>query len=732
MRRDAGRATGAARPRARAAMVDGALWLDGAPRFLIAGEYPYYRDPPERWPAKLRAIRQAGIEVVTCYVPWRHHEVADRDGRRFSFDGEGNRDLLGFLELVAAAGLLAVPKPGPFVHAELPFGGLPDRVSPTVDPGRQAALSATGEQLRPQRLALPSAGDPAFLNDAATWLRAVGRALRPLLHPEGPVVAVQIGNEGHYGETALAIDALDYSPSGVRGFGAFAPGLAPPAPHGPLSADRLSLLLRWGEWSAEALDAGMTALAEELGLDVPVFATCSPPARAERVPRRAAGRYDAWLARNRPGRRTTTPRAYTSWAGNVLSDDEALVNYVLAAKRGRGPNIEENWGLSWVDPACAFPVVPVHHALLGVACGATGIDVYPACATEGWGEHLVVDRGHLAETTGDPAQLDPPYGEAAPIRADGSRGPAFAALGVLTHFLAGQGEALVRSRPEPGITWGVHPPYAAIGAWDTGTDRPVTPAGYPPPPSAVRTLVPFAVHCLEHNLPFRLAELTGEAVPGPGDGPLVTVSGFFMERALQRRLARFAEGGGSLLLLGELPRLDEEFRPFTELADAVRRLAASAGRSSRVRAVALEDRPVGAALADWQAPGGLTARPEPGGWLEFRTTTADPEECFVFLFNRSGEPRRARTEWRGRLVGADLAPGGCAAVRISHGRLHACYVKGLNEQTGEGSPVRVRVGDDLLTSEHPCDLSAVRRPSGFDLRTAGGPRNQRMTLPEAL
>ncbi|MGE7436347.1 beta-galactosidase [Kitasatospora sp. NPDC001175] len=718
---------------ARAAMVGGALWLDGGPRFLIAGEYPYYRDAPERWAAKLRAIRAAGIEAVTCYVPWRHHEVTDGGGRHFRFAGDGNRDLVGFLELVAATGLLAVPKPGPFVHAELPFGGLPDRLSPTATPGRQAALSADGEPLLSQRLALPSASDPVFLADARSWLRAVGRVLQPFLHPAGPVVAVQIGNEGHYGETALAIDALDYSPAGLRRFGAFAPGVEAPGPDdGPLSTDRLRSMLRWGEWSAEALAEGMRTLAVELGPAVPVFTTSSPPARADRAPARPTGRYDAWLARNRPGRPTALPRAYTSWAGNVLSDDEALVNYVLAAKQGRGPNIEENWGLGWVDPGCAFPVVPIHHALLGVACGATGIDVYPACATAGWGEHLAVDRGYLAQTAGDPAQLDPPYGEAAPIRVDGTPGPAFAALRVLTHFLAGQGAALVRSLPEPGITWGLHPPYAAVGAWASEKGGPATWAGRPLPAPAGETLVPFVAHCLAHNLPFRLAELTGEWAPGPGDGPLVVSSGFFMGRALQGRLARFADDGGSLLLLGELPRLDEMLTPCTELADAVGRLTASGERSPKVRVVAPHDRPVGAAVAKWLTRAGeVTVRPGTGGWLEFRSSAADPEDCFVFLFNRSDEVRRARTEFRGRPVTADLVSGGCAVVRISHGRLRACYVKGLDERTDSGVPVRVRAGDDVLTSDQPCDLSAVRRPSGFDVRTAGGPPDLRVTLPKA-
>ncbi|MFE2106241.1 beta-galactosidase [Kitasatospora sp. NPDC059463] len=707
----------------RPRFVDGTLWLDGRPRFLITGEYPYYRDRPGRWAAKLAAVREAGIEVVTCYVPWRHHEVAGADGaRRWCFEGDGNRDLAGFLHLVAAAGLLAVVKPGPFVHAELPYGGLPDRLSPALDPRRTAARSADGRPLTCQQYPLPSALDPAFLADATGWLRAVGRFLRPFAHPRGPVVAAQIGNEGHYGESALPIDALDYAPPGTDAFARFArfaPG--PAAPTGAQAgagarADGLRSQVDWGRWSAEVLAAGMAGWAEALAPDLPVFTTCAPPARAERVPGRAAGRHDAWLARNRIGAAAALPRAYTSWTGDVLADEEALIGYVLAAKAGPGPNIEENWGLRWAEAGCAFPVVPVHRTLLGVACGATGISVYPACATEGWGPHLAVDRTWLTETAGDPVPFGAPYGDGAPVRLDAGPGPAFAALRVLTHFLAGRQEALALSRPEPGVRWGVHPPYAAIGAWDWARD------GARPVPSADRTLLPFVTHCLHRNLPFRLTELTGRSALDPTAGPLATASARFMERSLQRRLAAFAGNGGALLLLGELPSLDEDLNPCTELADAAR-------RSGGV-ALAPGGRSVGRAVEDWPAGRTAAVRGRPAPWLELRRVTRDPEEALVFLFNRTDGPLRARTACGDQLVTADLVGGGCAVVQVARGRLGACYVKGLNERTGAGVPVRVGVGSDLLSTDRPCDLSALRGPGGFEVRTAAAHGAARVVLPE--
>jgi beta-galactosidase len=263
------------------------------------------------------------------------------------------------------------------------------------------------------------------------------------------------------------------------------------------------------------------------------------------------------------------------------------------------------------------------------------------------------------------------------------------------------------------VRWGVHPPYAAVGAWDRAPDedRPV--------PSAARTLVPFVAHCLRRNVPFRLEELTGRTALDAAAGPLATASGRFMERALQQRLARFAEHGGALLLLGELPSLDEHLNPCTELADAVARCGAD--RTGRVRTVPPGERPVGTTVEEWlHDTGDVPARPGAGAWIELRRTTADPAEDFVFLLNRSNAPLTARTECGGRTVTVDLVGGGCAAVQVSHGRLGACYLKGLNEQTGAAVPARVRVGRDLLTADRPCDLSVVRGPGGLAARTAAG------------
>ena len=358
---------------------DGVLYLGEQPRLLLIGDYPYYRDPPQRWPGKLAALRSAGLEVVSFYVPWRHHEL----NGRFVFAGPGNRDLTGFLGAIRAAGLFALAKPGPHVHAELPLGGLPDRVSPDHDPDRRPARDAAGTPLRSHGRQLPSLGDPRFADEVDQWLAAAGGALKGWQWPDGPLLAVQAGNEGMYGETALPLDGYD-------------PG--------------------------RSLAADLRGFADKLGLDVPAFANLSPP---------APGQSAAWAARGLP---EYPAYGYTNWTGDPATDDDALARYTLAASRARGPNLEENWSLAWAFPHWHNPATPIFNWLLGLACGATGLTVYTACATEGWADHLVVPG------------IEAPYGADAPIGVDGTAGPAWPALRVLTHFLAAEGAALMTSR----------------------------------------------------------------------------------------------------------------------------------------------------------------------------------------------------------------------------------------------------------------------------------------------
>jgi beta-galactosidase len=691
---------------------DGVLFVDGKPRLLLAGEYPYYRDPPALWLPKLRAMRLAGLEVVSFYIPWRHHEIMQANGERvLVFDADGNRDLVGFLRQIQAAGLLALPKPGPFVHAELPFGGLPDRLSPSLDAALCAAVSAVGEPVRSQRLALPSPFDPVFLAESAAWLRAVGDQLRPWLYPEGPIVSVQIGNEGHYGEMALALSSLDYSDCGLVDFQRSHPTLeAPRTGQTPAPVAALTHYLAWGDWSAQTTLRGLERMANHLGVDVPAFANHAPPKPDSAKP---GDYYNSWVARS-GARSSTIHYAYTSWVGNVVGQDRALLDYVLMASRRRGPNLEENWSLSWVEADCAHACVPIYTALLGLACGATGLDVYTACATSAWGDHLVIDPDYLAESMGNPDVLSPPYGEAAPITATGAVGPSLPPMALLMHFLKSVEAFLAQAQPEPGLNVCLDPSYAAVAFWEPACDDLST-------PSAADTLIPFLTDCLQRQIPFTLTEPDSLT-----SGPIVAASGRWMAESVQRNLTSHVQGSGTLLLLGELPYLDEALNPCAILANAVGASEMTHPPCPRV-VVAADQLDIGECIEPWLAGlADIRKSDRNQDYLEFRRIVPENGGQFVFFFSRSDQALPIAAGVEGETLMLVLPPRGCGVAFVADGQLMAGYLKGLNEKTDEGVVLDWAYGKDRLLSSHPCDVSFIRRGERFEFSTQGGPPRVRV------
>ena len=106
-------------------------------------------------------------------------------------------DVVRFLELAHELGLRCVLRPGPHINAELTFFGLPERV--VWDPECQARTPGGHPvmlPILPVAFPVPSYASDAFLEETARLVPRRRRALSRLRWPDGPIVLVQVDNEG--------------------------------------------------------------------------------------------------------------------------------------------------------------------------------------------------------------------------------------------------------------------------------------------------------------------------------------------------------------------------------------------------------------------------------------------------------------------------------------------------------------------------------------------------------
>jgi len=198
-------------PRPRSELTERGLRLaDGRELDFFAAEIHYWRLPRSAWAPCLAAVKDLGFELVSTYVPWSVHETAP--GR---YDWRGGRDLGGFLDEVARAGLLCVLKPGPHINAELTHFGFPERV---VRDRAMQAVSGRGTPMwfpsPPHMFPVPSYAAQAFRAAASAWLGEFGRVAAPHIVPDGPVAAIQVDNEFQHFFRVAAHDG-DYHPDAI-------------------------------------------------------------------------------------------------------------------------------------------------------------------------------------------------------------------------------------------------------------------------------------------------------------------------------------------------------------------------------------------------------------------------------------------------------------------------------------------------------------------------------------
>src|SRR5579872_1719782 len=97
------------------------LTREGSPWLPVMGEFHYSRVPESEWEEELLKMKSAGVQIVSTYVIWIHHE--EIEGK---VDWSGERDLRRFVELCGRNGLYVIARIGPWTHGEVRNGGFPE------------------------------------------------------------------------------------------------------------------------------------------------------------------------------------------------------------------------------------------------------------------------------------------------------------------------------------------------------------------------------------------------------------------------------------------------------------------------------------------------------------------------------------------------------------------------------------------------------------------------------
>ncbi|MGL5811604.1 MAG: beta-galactosidase [Nocardioides sp.] len=640
---------------------------------LVLTEYPYYRADYQVWEENLRALKGLGATVVTAYIPWRLHEVdpAATDTSRYDFTGRTHpqRNVLGFLKLLAELGLRAILKPGPFIHAEVRLGGLPERVRnfpPRVD--------WRGQIITDEGAHSPSAHSGEFAIAASHWLHAVrSQVVNALAYPSGPVIGLQIGNEGVFSDLHQPIDRDDFSrPALAAGRSWFGSEVVIPTDASSRQA--------WLQWSGVGTRIVLSAFQESLGDRLPTVVNLPLPGHPgdNRLP-------ETWLIRSAAAAPDKVLIGATSWSGNAMISDRALVALWLGMRFFQADMVEENWGFTWTDDSYAAPAAPLYNSLLSLAFGSSTVSVYTSCTTYHWLPELSPDPAGVLSEGGRPEDFTPPYCPGAPLDEHGDSHPNAAALLQLTTFFSWFGRVLRSATACADALLLVDPVSVAESAWPRGSDIAAT--CHAPLSLAAAAAVRWLVHDgVEVDV---VRPNSDDLVIGEELRTWLVVGGATMGRRSQHLLADAVLAGNRCVVVGPMPEYDEFGHPCVVLDKAM--------------ADSVEARHLPGTRADFETEAAavhatLSADGGDGDDQILTLTRQVPgtDTRVLYLFSRFESSRVYRGEVAGAQVAAAVAPRGVVVLILEGRSLQGLlFNRGVSKTTDTFEPFITVSGEDI-------------------------------------
>lgn len=149
---------------------------NGNPWFPVMGELHYSRYPKEYWRESVYKMKAGGVETISTYVFWIHHEEIEKE-----YDFTGDRDLRAFVNTVKECNMTMFLRIGPWYHGEVRNGGMPDW------------LLKKDYEVR--------TNNDSYFEEVERYYKKIEEQVNGLLYKDGgPIIGIQIENEyGHCG-----------------------------------------------------------------------------------------------------------------------------------------------------------------------------------------------------------------------------------------------------------------------------------------------------------------------------------------------------------------------------------------------------------------------------------------------------------------------------------------------------------------------------------------------------
>lgn len=166
------------------------ILIDGKPVIILCGEIHYFRLKKVDWQKAIDELKNAGCNAVASYIPWICHEWEEG---KFDLTGiyREEHDIAGFIELCERNNLYFLPRPGPFIMAEMKNEGIPHWVFkkyPDVYPvtwDNKPVSNITCDYLNPD-----------YLCAVNNWYNQIMTLIaKHLPQNGGKVICVQLDNE---------------------------------------------------------------------------------------------------------------------------------------------------------------------------------------------------------------------------------------------------------------------------------------------------------------------------------------------------------------------------------------------------------------------------------------------------------------------------------------------------------------------------------------------------------